>query len=100
MDSALAFINDTEVAMRAIKTVLFHLLYTFRGLVRLVCKLLSGLFLFGFIFGLFAIANRDGMVGGTLSMLAFCVGFGALAFYYDVLLLKLKPEGIDLVLLQ
>ena len=41
--------------MRAIKTVLFHLLYTFRGLVRLVCKLLSGLFLFGFIFGLFAI---------------------------------------------
>ncbi|MDF3933757.1 hypothetical protein [Pseudomonas citronellolis] len=86
--------------MRVIKTVLFHLLYTFRGLVLLICKLLSGLFLFGFLFGLFGVFSREGMVGMTLTTLAFCVGFGALAFYYDVLLLKLKPEGIDLTLIQ
>lgn len=83
--------------MRVLMTVLFHVLYTFRGLVRVVCKLLSGLFLFGF---LGTLVFGTGKVGWSpkLTMFALGVGFGALSWYYDVLLFKLKPDNIDLVL--
>lgn len=83
--------------MRALKTVLFHLLYTFRGLFRLACRLLGGIFLLFFGASLFV---EQIHLGQSLFFLALAVGFGALAWYYDVLLLKLKPENVDLVLLQ
>jgi len=35
-----------------------------------------------------------------LTFLVFAVGFGALAWYYDMLILKLKPDNVDLVLFQ
>ncbi|MCA7083373.1 hypothetical protein K7G19_07140 [Cupriavidus sp. DB3] len=84
--------------MRAIKTVLFHLLRTFRGLFLFGCKLLSGLFLLGFIVTLFA-GDRIGL-GQKLTILAFSVGFGALAWYYDMLILRLKPDNVELTLFQ
>jgi len=84
--------------MRAIKTLFFHLLRTFRGLFLLVCKLLSGLFLLGFIVTLFA-GDRI-TIGNQILILVFAVGFGALAWYYDMLILKLKPDNVDLTLYQ
>ncbi|MFP3709735.1 hypothetical protein SB783_37610 [Paraburkholderia sp. SIMBA_009] len=83
--------------MRVLMTVLFHILYTLRGLFRIVCRLLSGLFLFGFLGTLVFGGGRVGW-SPKLTMLAFGVGFGALAWYYDVLLLKLAPENVNLVL--
>lgn len=38
--------------------------------------------------------------GQKAVMLGFAVGFGALAWYYDVLLLKLKPDDLDMALSQ
>lgn len=83
--------------MRALKTVCFHLLNTFRGLFRLACKILGGLFILIFLVSFFA----DQLTFGQgVFALAMGVGFGALAWYYDVLLLKLKPENVDLILMQ
>ncbi len=84
--------------MRALKTILFHLLRTFRGLFLLGCKLLSGLSLLGFIFTLFG-GDRVGL-GLKVTLLAFSVGFGALAWYYDMLILKFKPDNVELTLFQ
>ncbi|MBB2918351.1 hypothetical protein [Cupriavidus alkaliphilus] len=84
--------------MRAIKTILFHLLRTFRGLFLLACKLLSGVFLLGFGIALFS-GDRLGL-GSKISLLALAVGFGALAWYYDMLMLKLKPDNVELTLFQ
>ncbi|PLP97912.1 hypothetical protein CYJ10_24225 [Cupriavidus pauculus] len=84
--------------MRAIKAVLFHLLMTFRGLFLTACQLLSGLFLLFFIVTLFLGSSFD--VWTQMSVLAVAVGFGALGWYYDVLLLKLKPDNVDLTLFQ
>lgn len=83
--------------MRALKTACFHLLYTFRGLFRLACRILGGFFLLGFVFSLFW---DHFTTGQSITALVMSVGFGALAWYYDVLLLKLKPEGVDLSLVQ
>ncbi|MGP3789445.1 hypothetical protein [Pseudomonas sp. B392_1p] len=83
--------------MRALKTVFFHLLYTFRGLFRLACKILGGLSLLGFVFSLFW---DHFTTGQSVFALALSVSLGALAWYYDVLLLKLKPDNVDLILMQ
>lgn len=83
--------------MRVLKTILFHFLYTFRGLVLLVLRFLSGLSLFAFagtaLFGAGVVPWSD-----KLKMLAFGLGIGALSWYYDALLLKLAPEGVELTL--
>ena len=84
--------------MRALKTILFHVLYTFRGLVLIICKLFSGLFLVGFL--LFFFMGTGLPIAYKLVMLLLSVGFGMLAWYYDVLLLKLQPENIDLILMK
>lgn len=84
--------------MRALKTILFHLLRTFRGLFLLACKLLSGVFLLGF--GMLLLGGDRFGLGSKISMLALAVGFGALAWYYDMLILKLKPDNVELTLFQ
>ena len=86
--------------MRALKTILFHLLRTFRGIVLLGCKVLSGLFLIGFILLLFIGAGHSGTFGMKITFPVFAVGFGALAWYYDMLMLKVKPDNVDLALFQ
>lgn len=83
--------------MRVLKTVLFHILYTFRGLVLVLCRLLSGLFLFGFLGTLIFGGGRVGW-SPKLTMLAFGIGFGALSWYYDRLVIYLAPENSNLVL--
>jgi hypothetical protein len=83
--------------MRVLKTLLFHILYTFRGLVLLVCRIFTGLFLFGFVMTLIVGGGRVGW-SEKLTLFALGVGFGALSWYYDALLLKLAPEGSNLVL--
>jgi len=84
--------------MRAIKTILFHLLRTFRGLVLTCFKFLGGIFIFGFIAML--IFGSEMRFMPKLMSFTFGVGFSVLAWYYDVLLLKLKPDNVDFVLLQ
>lgn len=84
--------------MRAIKTILFHILRTFRGLFLLGSKLLSGICLLAF--GMTLFAGDRATIGMKLTTLVFAVGFGALAWYYDMLILKLKPDNVDLTLFQ
>jgi hypothetical protein len=91
---------NKTIKMRALKTILFHLLRTFRGIVLLGCKILSGVFLIGFILMLLIGSGHQGAFGMKLTFLVFAVGFGALAWYYDMLILKLKPDNVDLVLFQ
>jgi hypothetical protein len=86
--------------LRQNQTILFHLLRTFRGIVLLGCKVLSGLFLIGFILLLFVGAGHPGTFGMKITFLVFVVGFGALAWYNDMLILKVKPDNGDLALFQ
>ncbi|MEW5688181.1 MAG: hypothetical protein AB1942_24955 [Pseudomonadota bacterium] len=80
--------------MRLIKTLLFHILMTFRGLIVGACRILSGLLLFAF---LFLLLGGKGVPWDVKAWtLGFAVALGALAFWYDRLLLWLAPEGATL----
>ena len=70
------------------KTMLFHILRTFRWLIVPLFKFASGFFaLFSVIF-LF----NDTAVSSIISGVILAVVLGAVAWYYDVLLKKLEPR--------
>lgn len=84
--------------MRTLKTILFHILYTFRPLILICFKLMAGL-LFLFVFLLEMTFSKDIIPLATLaSWFVLGVGFSALAWYYDVLILKLQPSNTELFL--
>jgi hypothetical protein len=82
--------------MRVLKTILFHILMTFRRPVLWVLRVFGGLLVIGSIIMMFA-AKEIGWLE-KIMMLALGIGFGAAAFYYDQLILKLQPEGANIVL--
>ena len=83
--------------------LLFFVLRTFRPLVRILLGLISGLSLLGCIIS-FGVAWYESWSskflwtsGGMLSASVVCSVF---LWYYDMLLLRLRPEGADMVLLN
>ena len=87
--------------MKALKTVLFHILYTFRGTIRLV---LNAIFSIGFIGSIILIIIKSQSKHFTLGYLPwglfFIIGSKIALWNYDKLLLKLKPDNINLILFQ
>ena len=82
--------------MRVLKTILFHILLTFRRPVLWVLRVLGGLLVIGSIILMFA-AKEIGWLDKII-MFAFGIGLSAAAFCYDQLILKLQPEGANLIL--
>lgn len=86
--------------MRFLKTVLFHILYTFRGLaLRIIGFTALAAFLVTFASLLGYAGQKESywlwLSGGSL--VAGLV-FRALAWYYDALVLKLAPDNVRLTL--
>lgn len=81
---------------KAIKMMLFQFLYMFRGL---FCGCLNFLSTYITVTGLLAM-----LVGFPffISLLVFIVGLilSLLAWYYDILLIKLQPDNMNLTLLD
>ncbi len=86
--------NGVILKLRLIKTVLFHILMTFRGLFKFSCKLFGGIFIVSFL----ASITSGLPIIAKISCFTFGIGFSALGWYYDLLLLKLKPVNIELYL--
>jgi hypothetical protein len=84
--------------MRVLKTILFHILMTFRRPVLWVLRVFGGLLVISSIFLLFA-GKEIGLMPKIMTFV-FGIGLGAAAFYYDQLLLKIQPEGANIVLFQ
>ena len=70
------------------KTVLFHILNSFRGLIQLALGLGAILAFFLMAFELF----ERGVTGSALGAGVWFVSLGAARWYYDVLLFKLMPH--------
>ena len=85
--------------MRLLKTILFHILMTFRSIFLGSFQLLSKFFIFAFVLMLLMGGQKIPLMMKVLSF-SLGVGFAALSWYYDLLVLKLQPENIDLSLFQ
>lgn len=70
------------------KTVLFHILNSFGGLIQLALALGAVIALLLMAFQLF----EHGVTGSALAAAVWFVGLGAARWYFDVLLLKLMPS--------
>ena len=86
---------------RFIGLLLFFVLRSFRPLVRVLLGLIAGLTLRGFIIS-FVVAWYENWPakflwtsGGMLSASVVCT---VVLWYYDMLILRLRPEGVDMVL--
>lgn len=83
--------------MRILKTILFHFLMPLRRLMLFICKLLAGLFIFSGLMMLVFLGKQMNIMA-VIFTLVLGIGFSALSWYYDKLLLWLQPEGTDLIL--
>ena len=85
--------------MGILKRIAFELMYSLRGFVRSVLVWLSYWVMFGslLLFGLMTLADYD---NAWTYLILFPVGFGLwnLAWFYDVVLLKLAPNNMTLTL--
>ena len=87
----------------SIGLVLFFVLRTFRPVVRIALGLVAGFTIFGCIISFLAAwyqnwpANLLWVSGGMFAVATAC---SALLWYYDLLLLKLTPHGVDLVVIN
>lgn len=84
-----------RMALRAIRGVLFLILYWLRMPLHLLCNLLSVPFLFLFLFAYFFMLQRREvwMSFGVVSFGSFALMWG-----YDRLLIKLAPDDVMAVL--
>lgn len=86
--------------MAIIKTLLFHVLLSFRGLILGVSKLLSFAFLGSFLAVIFF--NDLAAVPAASKAMMACAGilFTAIYWFYDYLIFYLKPKMLDMMLLK
>ena len=94
-------VRGFSVLARSIGLLLFFVVRTFRPIVRIVLGLIAGFTLFGCVIS-FAVAWYQHwptillwVSGGMFTAAVACSVF---LWYYDVLLLKLTPEGYQLTL--
>lgn len=82
--------------MKAVKTIFFHLLSPFRGLIKLICKVLSVLLIFSALSGFFMLNDPHWM---HISFSVVMAGaFSAISWYFDSLLLWLSPDDVVAVI--
>ena len=87
--------------MRILKAIVFHFLMTFRGIIKLIFKILKWISLLGF-FGFLLIGwshEKDiayFLILGTYGLMSLV--FILADWHYDTLILKLKPNNIELIL--
>ena len=86
--------------MRIIKTIIFHLLLSTRGIIRLLSKLFAIMFIFMFI-SLFLISDFAGapFAAKTIS-LVFSILFTTIYWFYDYLIFYFQPENIEISLIN
>jgi hypothetical protein len=94
-------VRGFSLLARFIGLALFFLLRTFRPLVRVLLGLIAGFTLLGCVVS-FCVACYENWPatflwtsGGMLSISGVC---SALLWYYDMLLLRIAPEGVDMVI--
>ena len=84
-----------------IGVALFFILRTFRPLVRVLLGLIAGFTLLGGVIS-FAVAWYENWPAKSLwtstAMFGASVVCSVFLWYYDMLLLRLRPEGVDMVL--
>ena len=73
------------------KTMIFHIMRTFRWLIVTTSKILSALMIFVLIFSMFN--NTSNQTSNMIITFIVAVLFGAFSWYYDVLLKKLEPQN-------
>jgi hypothetical protein len=86
---------------KSIGLLLFFIVRTFRPLVRIVLGLIAGFTLLGCIISLAGAGYRNwptNLLWVSGGMFAAALVCSALLWYYDMVLLKLTPEGVDLIL--
>ncbi|MFT6925721.1 MAG: hypothetical protein ACJAZP_001310 [Psychromonas sp.] len=71
------------------KTIIFHIMSTFRWLIVTSSKILSALMIFVLIFSLFN--DTSNQTANLIITFIVAVLSGAFSWYYDVLLKKLEP---------
>lgn len=90
--------------MQVLRTVSFHVLMLFRGIFRFASKLLGGFFLCSFLAIVIMHLSDIKMmpikheIALAILSLLFALGFSMLGWYYDVLVLRLKPNNAELTL--
>ena len=83
--------------LKNIQYILFHLLLSLRGIIRLVCRTVTLLSIFGSIGGAVLLENKT-LVGYFLPFLVVGIISWLITIYYDKLLFKIKPSDMDLYL--
>lgn len=81
--------------MHIIKTLVFHLLMTFRGLVLFTSKILSIIFLTGFCALIFIQEFNAVSLAPKILALVFGILFTMINWFYDYLLIYLKPKILE-----
>lgn len=84
--------------LKLLKSIIFYPMLWLRGVLLGICKIISGVFLLGFIVSLFYGKSAPLSMKIILGVLSFI--FFILSFWYDTLLLKLNPTDIELTLFQ
>lgn len=86
--------------MPIIKLFLFHLFLSFRGIILVVSKLLSFACLGSFALVLCVNDLQAVPLSAKIVMLTFGIIFTSIYWFYDYLILYLKPKMLDIVLLK
>lgn len=73
------------------KTMIFHIMRTFRWLIVTASKVLSALMVLVLIIAMFSDAPTQ--TSNLIMAFVFAVLFGSVSWYYDVLLKKLEPQN-------
>ena len=94
-------VRGFSVLARFIRVLLFFVLRTFRPLVRILLGLIAGFTLLGCVISFVDAWCQNWPAeflwtsGGMLSVSVVCSVF---LWYYDMLILRLTPQGVDMVL--
>jgi len=86
--------------MVIIKTLLFHILLSFRGLILAVSKFLSFVFLGGFLAATFITDLSAVPMTAKVSMASLGILFILLNWFYDYLIFYFKPRMLDIMLIK
>lgn len=84
--------------MRLVKTIIFHLLLTFRGIIRFSSRLLALISFIGFALILWTMDYHDASMAVRITILMFGVIFMLINWLYDYLIFYFKPEDFEIML--
>jgi hypothetical protein len=86
--------------MRIIKTIIFHILLSLRGLVLTISKLLAFASFGAFAIIIFTNELSAIPLAAKIAIAAYSILFTSIYWFYDYLILYLQPEMLDIKLLK